>query len=433
MKVLLLGLGRANLPVAKYLMQRDDEVFLYEDSIETLSQSAKELINSGQIQLHQDDNYDLVITSPGVHPEKEIIKNMVAKNISVIDEIEFTYSQLKNPRVIAVTGTNGKSTTISLIGNILNSANFDNFIGGNISPGRPFSQALFLKPLDYYVLEISSFQLMRIKTFHPKIAVLTNITIDHLDWHEDFEEYKIAKSKIFANQDENDFAVLNADDENVFALADKIKANIVFFGRKAKSGVHFDGDFFYGKERLFSVQNPALVGRHSVMNIAAAIVVAKILRISNDKIDQALRNFKSLPHRLEDIGKFHGVRYINNSMCTNESAAIASFLAIEGEKIVIIGGKQKGDAEQRYLNLLIKEAKACIILGSNAQEIATYFKSQKFRRFKIAENVDDAVKKAREFAESGDVILLNPGFASFDYFRNFEERGEAFKNAAYHD
>ncbi len=431
MKVLLLGLGRANMAVAQYLLERSEALYLYEDNLRTLSDSAKALLEQGAIKMYQENKYDLVIASPGFPPNKEILRQLGQEKIPIIDEVEFTYGQLKNPKIIAVTGTNGKSTTASLISNILNVAGISNFLGGNISPGKPFSQALFSALYEYYVLEISSFQLMRIKEFRPKIAVLTNISKDHLNWHRNFAEYKEAKSRIFSNQGKTDFAVLNFQDETTRSLAKNIKAQVVFFDSEIKKGVWINGGFHYDEEMLFANENLPLLGKHNLMNIAAAICVAKILELPNQAIEQGIRTYKSLPHRLEDIGTVKGVRYINNSMCTNESAAIASFLAIPGAKIVIAGGKQKGDQGTKYLDLLIKDAKACILLGDNAQQIAEYFKSKKFSKFEVAQGMNDAVKRARSMSVPGDTILLNPGYASFDFYRNFEERGEAFRNATH--
>ncbi len=433
MKVLLLGLGRANLSVARYLLERDDDVFLYEDNLEMISDSARELIKTGKIEMYRDNDYELVITSPGFPLNKKVIRDLKSKNIPIIDEIEFTYRQLENPKIVAVTGTNGKSTTVSLIGSILDAAGISNFLGGNIAPGQPFSQTLFQSTFEYYILETSSFQLMRIKEFHPYIAVVTNISRDHLNWHKDFNEYRSAKFCIFTNQDNRDFAVLNYEDENIQKFVKDIRAQIVFFGYDAKMGAWLNGNFCYRQEKLFPVEKSRLAGRHNMMNVLAAITVAKILNVDNSKIEKGIATFKPLPHRLEDIGAIRGITYINNSMCTNENAAIASFKAVAGAKIIIVGGKQKGDRGENYLDLLTKEAKACVILGDNASYIANYFKSKHFDKFTIAEDMVDAVRKARSFATTGDTILLNPGFASFDYFTNFEERGEVFKNAAYQD
>jgi UDP-N-acetylmuramoylalanine--D-glutamate ligase len=169
------------------------------------------------------------------------------------------------------------------------------------------------------------------------------------------------------------------------------------------------------------------------MNIAAAIAVAEVLNIDDKDIETGIRAFNSLAHRLEDIGLIAGIRYVNNSMCTNATAAIASFHALKGPRVVILGGKHKGDEGERYFDILVKEAKACVILGENAHFIAHYFQAKGYKQYSIAQDMEDAVNKARRYASPGDTIMLNPGFASFDYFGNFEERGEAFKNAARKD
>jgi UDP-N-acetylmuramoylalanine--D-glutamate ligase len=433
MRILLLGLGRANQAVARYLVQKGEQVFVFEENMQKISAAAQELINSGQVKKHGQDNYDLVITSPGFPPNHPVYKDLKSSGMHIIDEIEFVYQELKEPKIIAVTGTNGKSTTAALISSILDEAGIRNFLGGNIAPGTPFSEALFLAPFRYYVLEVSSFQLLRIKHFRPHIAVLTNLGVDHLNWHRDIDEYKNAKLRIFANQERADFAVLNYDDDLVRAAASRMRAHVVFFGFLTRQGVAINGKFHYDHHELFSSQDLPLPGRHNMMNAAAAIAVSKALKLDDSKIERGLRTFRGLPHRLEDLGDIKGVRYINNSMCTNASAAIASFQAVTGPKIVIIGGKHKGDQGEHYFNLLVKEAKACIILGENAWFVARYFEEKGFRDYAIAKDMTDAVNKARAFSDEGDVIMLNPGFASFDYFGDFLERGEAFRNAIHQD
>jgi len=433
MKVLLLGLGRANLPVAQYLYKKGEQVFLFDENLQKLSGSAKEMISQGQVKMHSGNGYDLVITSPGFPANRPICKTLEAKGIPIIDEIDFVYRELDDPKIIAVTGTNGKSTTTALVSNILNETKIRNFLGGNIAPGIPFSQALFEDPYIYYVLEVSSFQLLRIERFHAHIAVLTNLSVDHLNWHKNIDEYKAAKLRIFANQEDNDFAVLNYDDDWVRNVARSLESKAVFFGYHTEKGVSINSKFHYESDELFSTEKLPLTGEHNLMNIAAAIAVSKIIGISDQDIERGIRTFKSLPHRLEDLGSFRGIRYINNSMCTNATAAVASLQAITGPKIVILGGKHKGDEGRDYFDVLIEDARACVLLGENARFIADYFKKHGFHKYAIAEDMVDAVNKARDFAESGDIIILNPGFASFDYYGNFEERGEAFRRVVQQD
>lgn len=433
MKILLLGLGRANLPVARYLVEKGEDVFVYDENMQDLVEEARRMIRDHELKEYTEGQYDMVITSPGFPPDRPVCRTLAEKDTPVIDEIDFVYRQLVDPKIIAVTGTNGKSTTAALISNILSVAGTSNFLGGNIAPGKPFSEALFQERRAYYVLEVSSFQLMRIERFHPHISILTNLSVDHLNWHRDIDEYKNAKLRIFANQQSNDFAVLNYDDEWVRSIARALRPRVLFFGYGTETGVSINGKFHYDRTDLFPNEGLPLPGRHNMMNIAAAIAVAKILNISDTVIEQGVRTFQSLPHRLEELPALKGVRYINNSMCTNATAAIESFRAVEGSKVVILGGKHKGDEGQAYFDVLIKQAKACVILGENAPFISEHFKKRGFSRFAVAQDMSDAVKKARAFAASGDIVILNPGFASFDYFGNFEERGEAFRHAVQQD
>lgn len=433
MKVLLLGLGRANLYVARYLLQKGDDIFLYEENMDNLNEESRKLVCNGKIKIYQKMNYDLAVCSPGFPDSKPIIQDLRNRGVEVIDETEFTYNNLENAKIIAVTGTNGKSTTAALINNILSIAGINNFLGGNIAPGKPFSAALFENPYDYYVLEMSSFQLMRIKNFRPSVAVLTNIAFDHLNWHRDLNEYVEAKKRIFLNQTADDYAILNYDDERIREMEKIINARSIFFGIQCYNGAWLNGVLHFQDEEIIADYEIPLLGRHNHFNVLASIAVAKVLKISKEDIKKGIMDFKPLPHRLEEIGIIDGIRYINNSMSTNEASAIASFLAVSGDKVVIIGGREKGDRCENYLNLLIKEAKGIVILGENAKDIARFLQENHYERFTTVEDMNEAVKKAREFARIGDIIMLNPGFASFGNFRDFQERGEAFKDAVLKD
>ncbi|MBE0433020.1 UDP-N-acetylmuramoyl-L-alanine--D-glutamate ligase [candidate division WOR-3 bacterium] len=433
MKILLLGLGRANLMVAEYLVKKGEEVFVYEENIPGLATPARRMIEEERVKPYVQGPYGLAITSPGFPPNKPICKILAKRGTSIIDEIEYVYLELGRPALIAVTGTNGKSTTAAMISGILDVAGIDHFLGGNIAPGKPFSHALFEPRPAYYVLEVSSFQLMRIDKFRPHIAVLTNIGVDHLNWHTDLAEYRNAKLRIFSNQQETDHAILNFDDEGIRSLAGTIRARPVFFGHHAANGVSLNGGFRYDGAELFAHRGMPISGEHNLMNMAAAIAVAKVLHVRIRDMEKGLRNFRGLPHRLEDLGLIHGVRYINNSMCTNASAALASFKAVDGSKVVILGGRSKGDEGEEYFDMLISGAKACVLLGENARSVVEYFEARGYTRYAIARDMAEAVDLAREQAQPGDVIFLNPGFASFDRFRDFEERGEAFRHAARQD
>lgn len=428
---LLLGLGRANLPVGRYLSERGAKIYLYEDNVDKLSTEASGFVNSTNVRPYETRKYDLVIASPGFPIDRPIIKEITALGNRIVDEVEFTFEQLSQPSLIAVTGTNGKSTTVGLISAILNANDISHFMGGNIAPGKPFSEALFLPRYNFYVLEISSFQLMRIVNFRPHIGVITNITSDHMNWHSDFNEYRNAKLRLFKNQDKDDYAVISSADPELRKCANNIRSRTVLFGHDAHDGSWLNGDFHFVRQRLFSKNKIKLIGRHNQLNIMAAIAVAKILDLEDSRIENAVVNFETLPHRLEEIATEKGVRFINNSMCTNEAAAIASFKAFPEPKIVIVGGKEKGDAGLRYLELLVREAKYCVILGDNAAFIEDVFRKHGYSRYKAAKTMKEAVIIAREAAVAGDIVILNPGYASFDFFANFEDRGEVFRRAVH--
>lgn len=431
MKVLILGLGRANLFVAKYLIKKDFDIYLYEENMMGLSVAAKRLIKIGAIKEYKDIRYDLAICSPGFSESKPIIKHLRNLGVELIDETEFTYQNLKDPQIIAITGTNGKSTTAALISNILNAAGIKNFLGGNIAPGTPFSASLHHKPYTYYVVEMSSFQLMRIKKFHAHISLLTNISIDHLNWHCNLKDYILAKKRIFMNQTEDDYAILNFDDRNTRSIVPEINARIIYFGKECYNGAWLNGMLHYFAEEIIDANEIPLLGIHNQLNTLAAIAATKALNISTHNINKGIKTIKSLPHRLEEIGVINGIRYINNSMSTNEASAITSFHAVPGSKIVIIGGREKGDSCQNYLKLLIKEAKGIIILGENANQIVQFLKEKNYGNYTVVHNMEEAIIAAKRYAQKGDTIMLNPGYASFGNFRDFQERGEAFRNGVH--
>ncbi|MEO0205230.1 MAG: UDP-N-acetylmuramoyl-L-alanine--D-glutamate ligase [candidate division WOR-3 bacterium] len=428
MKILLLGLGRANIYVARYLLEKGHDIYLFEENMRGLNDEARKLLREGNIKEYRDIEYDLAICSPGFPESKPIIEHIRKSGTELIDETEFTFSNIHDPQVVAVTGTNGKSTTAALISSILENAGIRNFLGGNIAPGQPFSSVLFQKPYTYYILEMSSFQLSRIKKFHPRIAVLTNISPDHLNWHQNLNQYISAKKRIFTNQTVEDYAVINFEDENVRSAVKDVEARIIYFGQKCKEGAWLNGRLHFQNDEIISRDEIPLPGYHNQLNALAAIAVAKILQISNQCIRGGIRNFKSLPHRLEDIGIIDGIRYVNNSMSTNEASAIASFKALPGNKIVIVGGREKGDRCENYLRLLIGEAKAIVILGENAKRIAMFLEENKYNNYVVVQDMNEAIVEAKKFANAGDTIMLNPGFASFGNFRDFQERGDAFKH-----
>ncbi len=431
-KILILGLGRATKNIVKFLLDKEIDLYAYEEKPPAMvDPEIRGLLLDKKIKpLAKINNLDLVITSPGFSEDKEIVRNIRKKKIPIIDEIEFTYRSI-NDKIIAVTGTNGKSTTTALIAHILNAAGEKCFLGGNLAPGKPFSCALLEPKYKYYVLEISSFQLERIDRFTPWIAVLTNITADHLDRHKTIDEYIDLKFRIFKNQQESNFAVLNYDDLITRSRSDAIRAQKVYFSKEdIVDGIYYqDGKIYNRGNFMIDVQDLPLPGMHNVENVMAATSVAHIIGIDDRSIVPALMTFTGLPHRLEIVAKINNITFINNSMCTNPTAAVASFKAVKGEKVVILGGYEKNLESKSYLDLVIAQASGVVIIGANKEDLADYFKKHGFKDYTVVNDMYEAVTRALQIVPPGGTVLLNPGFASFGDFKDFEERGEVFKDA----
>lgn len=433
-KVLILGLGRATKNVVKFILEKEKgvELYAYEEKADAdIDQEIRSLMQRNLIRkVTNMDRFDKVITSPGISEETAIVKDIRRMGLSIIDELEFTYQYIRED-IIGVTGTNGKSTTTALIGHILKTAGKSCFIGGNLAPGQPFSTALSQPRFEYYCLEVSTFQLERIEEFLPMIGVLLNISADHLDRHRTIDEYARLKFKLFMNQGQDQFAVLNHDDERIRQGAAELRSQAIFFSsQKTIDGICYRGGVIYAfGEPVISDQEIRLPGLHNIENIMAATAVAKILKFSNEVIRKAVTSFNGLPHRLEFVRKVRGVSFVNNSMCTNPAAAIASLRAVSGEIIVILGGKEKGLNSTEYLDLVIKKARGSVLIGENKGHIADYFESKGYKAYAVASDMDEAVKDALQLARPGDTVILNPGFASFGDFKDFEERGEVYKDA----
>ncbi len=431
-RVLVLGLGRATKHVVKYLLQQGVEVYAYEEkSPAAIDPELRQLVDGHKIKPYrQIEGFDEVVTSPGLSETKDIVQRIRQANLPLIDEIEFTYRHVTGT-IIAVTGTNGKSTTTALIAHIIRAAGRNCFLGGNLAPGRPFSATLLEPPYEYYAIEISTFQLERVDQFRPHVAVLTNITPDHLDRHKSIDEYAMLKFRIFQNQSPDDFAVINYDDDRIRARVQSIRSQVVWFS----TGTKVDGAYYENKTVLFrgtpviKSAEITLPGMHNVGNILAAVAATSSLGISPETTRAAVSSFPGLPHRLELVAIIDDVKFINNSMCTNPTAAIASLTAVAGPKIVILGGKEKNLDADSYLDAVIKEARRAVLIGPNREKIAEYFRDHGYSAYELVPNLLSAVQAARALARPGDTVLLNPGFASFGDFKDFEERGEVFKNA----
>lgn len=438
--VAVVGLGRVGQIISRYLLKKGTLVYAYEDNKNVLEKKEiKDLILNPKFVIVKTNQWStknkkptFAVSSPGFSQQNKTIKYLKSNNIPIIDEIAITASEV-GKNIIAITGTNGKSTTTALLGKILQNDGKNIFWGGNLAPGLPFATTLFQEPKDYYVIETSSFQLERSDRFHPKVAILLNITPDHLDRHDSLAEYQTIKFKIFANQNKSDYAVINYEDKVIMDHKKLIKSKINYFSdkRKVKGTYTSNNNIFFYDRRICSLNNINLLGTHFINSILSAVCAAKIIGVKNNAIVETLRNFNGLEHRLEFVAEYDGVKFINNSMCTNPAAGVATLKSFKKPVILIAGGKEKNLEIDDYIKIITVKTKQVILIGQNRYGLAKKFDTYKFNDYNIADSLKDAVMKAKKCANPGDIVLFSPGFASYDTFSNFQERGSTFKEIVY--
>jgi len=372
---------------------------------------------------------DLIIKSPGISNESEIVVKLRNSGIKIISEIEFA-SLHTNSFIIGITGSNGKTTTTELIYHILKNSGLNVGIAGNI--GASFSKQIAENSFDYYVLEISSFQLDDIIDFKPNIAIITNLFEDHLDrYNYDFSKYIDSKLRITMNQKNTDTILYNIDDKILKDAINKSdsKATKMTFGINSSS---FDGKNILIKNKkktlMINIEELSLKGRHNLLNAMAAITVADLLKISKESVRESLLTFKGLPHRLENVLTIQGVNYINDSKATNVNAAFYALDSVKSKTVWIVGGVDKGNDYSELLPLVREKVKAIICLGVDNKKIIEIFSSI-IDLIVETESMVEAVNISRKIAEKKDTVLLSPACASFDLFKDYEDRGNQFKNA----
>ncbi|MEO0107626.1 MAG: UDP-N-acetylmuramoyl-L-alanine--D-glutamate ligase [candidate division WOR-3 bacterium] len=431
MQVLVLGLGRTGIGLVRYCLSRGDEVLVYDQDQSVWSRdSVRELLLQGaRIWDGQPGRIEIAVASPGIRDDAKPIRLLREHGLEVIDEIEFGY-RVVGHKIVAVTGRNGKSTTTTLLGEICRASGMRAFFGGNLAPGLPFSVALSGKPQDIYVLEVSTFQLERCVEFAPRIGVLLNITPDHFDRHGGLEHYVELKFKLFRNQTRDDFAIVNLDDERINSRLKSIPGTVVGFStmsNRADARIECGVLVFRG-EPILSVEELRIPGRHNLANALAATAAARVLGIGTEPIGGVLRSFCGIEHRLETVASIRGVRFVNNSACTNPAAAVASLLAFEQPIVLIMGGREKGLPLESMYQAIAERAKAVVLLGESSSRLAQDLGKTDVRcPIFVEAELRPAVSRAQALAEPGDVVLFSPGFASFDCYRNFQDRGEAFR------
>ncbi|MBC7319491.1 UDP-N-acetylmuramoyl-L-alanine--D-glutamate ligase [bacterium] len=378
---------------------------------------------------------DLIIVSPGVKWNEPILERARSNGIEVISEVELAY-RLTNTPIIAITGTNGKTTTTSLTAHIL-STKKDIKLVGNI--GIPFiGEVLDSKP-EYFVLEVSSFQLQGTTFFRPKIGVLLNIASDHLNWHNSMEEYIEAKKKLFTNQEKEDILIYNRDDSNVVEAVKDARSRGISFSLedKDKSEIYIKDNSIRFNMPEFSnlsipLDNIKLIGRHNLANIMCASIVGLLCGIPLDDLVKAIETFTPYPHTLERFLDYAGLTFIDDSKATNPHATISALRSITRDKVLILGGQDKGmDFTDLLSELKRTNVRHICLIGETREKLRELFVKNDIKNFSVHNSLEEAVLTAIDNAKKGDFILFSPACASFDMFRNYAERGERFKEIVY--
>lgn len=441
-KISVIGAARSGVGAAKLLKKKEYYVFLSDATEETKINPffVNEVRESGieyEFGRHTERVYenDLLVVSPGVPQNSQVIQTALSKGIEVVSEVEAA-SWFCKGKIIAITGTNGKTTTTTLTGEIFKDAGFKTFVCGNI--GTAFSD-IVEKTDDnsVIVLETSSFQLDNIKNFKPFITILLNITPDHLDRYDSFEKYLESKMKITENQNGSDHFVFNYDDEMVRNSAGvNVKAKQSAFSlngtvkKKAESGAYignYDLIYFYnmGEEKIIDTQKLIIKGEHNLYNAMASVISAKIFGIEQEYIRKTLENFRGVEHRLEFVRDINGIKFYNDSKATNVNSVWYALRGFKEPIILILGGRDKGNDYSQIEKEVREHVKHIIAFGESKQKVYNYFKD--IVPLTLSEYMEDAVCKAASNALSNEIVLLSPACSSFDMFDNYEHRGLEFK------
>jgi UDP-N-acetylmuramoylalanine--D-glutamate ligase len=437
-RVLVVGLGKSGVASALFLKKRGARVTVSDSKPEAeLRDEILLLLDHGitvETGGHGDRTFrgqDLIVVSPGVPFDAPQLEQARALGEQVIGEVELAAQFLPGP-IVAITGANGKTTTTTLTGEIIAAGKFPALVGGNIgTPAITFADQA--RPDTWTVLEVSSFQLETIVSFKPRIAVILNITPDHLDRHKTFENYVNAKARIFENQHPEDFVILNADDPTTAELASRTRAQLFWFSRKqeVEEGAFVRGGniFFRGaksEREIMPVSEIPLKGAHNLENVLAGVSIGALVGCQPAQIREAVKNFKAVEHRLEFVAQVAGVDYYNDSKATNVDATIKALESFPANIHLILGGKDKGSDYSVLNDLLRERVKRVYTIGAAAAKIESQIAGAEIVPSQTLEN---AVRRASESAGPGDIVLLAPACASFDQFENYEHRGRVFKEA----
>jgi UDP-N-acetylmuramoylalanine--D-glutamate ligase len=432
-KVLVAGFGKSGRAAADFLLNRGASVTVCDHNEhiviprEFMARGMRTEL--GEYSIKTFTEQDMIVLSPGVPLMSRALIEAQARGIPVISEVELAFQHIRAP-IIAVTGTNGKTTTTSLLGHVFACAGKNVFVGGNI--GIPLISAVELSPEpDYVIVEMSSFQLETIESFRPFISVLLNITDDHLDRYASFDLYRQAKAAICRNQKESDFLIANRDDPALQPIIDTVRAEVFLFSRCTAQpcGAFDDGNLCFaypGREALsIDVSSAGLIGNHNRENMLAAVSAAYLCDLPAHVIQDAIESFCGLEHRMELAGEINGITYINDSKGTNVGACCSSIAGVNGSLVLIAGGQDKGGSYAPLAEPLRQKVRALVLLGEAADRMQSEL--EEYVEIVRVASLDEAVETATRLARSGDSVLLSPACSSFDMFDSYEHRGNCFK------
>jgi UDP-N-acetylmuramoylalanine--D-glutamate ligase len=440
-RVLVVGLGKSGVASALFLRSRGARVTVSDAKPEAELRDEILLLLEHGITVetggHGDRTFrgqDLIVVSPGVPVDAPQLVQARSLGEPVIGEVELAAHFLSG-QIVAITGANGKTTTTSLAGEIIAAGKFSTLVGGNIgTPAISFVDEA--GPTTWIVLEVSSFQLETIAEFRPRIAVILNITPDHLDRHKTFDNYVNTKARIFENQRADDFTVLNADDATTAGLSERTRAQVLWFSRKKEieKGAFVRGAQIYFRDgrrerQILPLAEVSLKGGHNLENVLAGVSIGMVVGCQPEQIRDAVRNFKAVEHRLEFVARVASVDYYNDSKATNVDATIKALESFPANVHLILGGKDKGSDYSGLRELLRERVKRVYTIGAAAAKIESQI--QGAAEIEHAETLENAVRRASEIALEGDVILLAPACASFDQFQSYEHRGRVFKETVH--
>jgi UDP-N-acetylmuramoylalanine--D-glutamate ligase len=439
-KYSIIGGARSGIAVAKLLKSHGAEVFLSDKASAEKMKSAiaelKELNIAHEFGGNTEKilSADVLVLSPGVPHDVAIVKQAFSKGLRVVSEIEVASWFCRAP-IVAITGTNGKTTTTTLLGRIFEDAKKPNVVAGNI--GLAFSQVVDQMTEQHAaILEVSSFQLDTIESFRPRVSVLLNITPDHLDRYEhSMDKYLASKCRVFENQDNGDTIIYNYDDELVrTSVENRVRASVkkapFSTTKKLDQGAYVDGGKVWTAldghtTEVVEVSDISIKGQHNLMNAMAATLAAKAMNVPTGSLRATLKNFKGVEHRLEFVRELDGVAYVNDSKATNVDSVWYALQSFPKPIVVLLGGRDKGNDYSQLYPLVNKHVKAIVAIGESADKVLDAF--SRMKPTSKALNMAEAIQQAKSFAANGDVVLLSPACASFDWFDNYEHRGRVFK------